>query len=71
MPHVPRILRSITNHFQQEGSHRRHVVRYRLHPYKPTDEANAAINQFIETTNFDDLGNFDDDELEVRRCSTS
>ncbi|KAH7718972.1 Protein PAQR-2 [Aphelenchoides avenae] len=50
---------------QQEGSHRRHVVRYRLHPYKPTDEANAAINQFIETTNFDDLGNFDDDELEM------
>ncbi|KAI6239550.1 Adiponectin receptor protein [Aphelenchoides fujianensis] len=49
------------NNFRQEGPNRRHLVRYRLHPYTPNTENDAAINQFIEETRMDP----DDDDIEV------
>ncbi|KAI6187386.1 hypothetical protein M3Y98_00237700 [Aphelenchoides besseyi] len=49
------------NNFRQEGPNRRHLVRYRLHPYTANTENKAAITQFIETSRFDP----EDDEIEV------
>ncbi|KAI6214349.1 hypothetical protein M3Y94_00257300 [Aphelenchoides besseyi] len=49
------------NNFRQEGPNRRHLVRYRLHPYTANTENEAAITQFIETSRFDP----EDDEIEV------
>ncbi|CAD5227276.1 unnamed protein product [Bursaphelenchus xylophilus] len=57
------------NDFRQEGTHRRHLVRYRLHPYHQQNE--AAINRFIETTNLnlnveDDIEvEYDEEEINV------
>uniref|UniRef100_A0A915ECG7 Adiponectin receptor n=1 Tax=Ditylenchus dipsaci TaxID=166011 RepID=A0A915ECG7_9BILA len=52
---------------RQEGPKKRHVVRYRLHPYKPSPKADAAVNSFIEQTNFEFPFDLDDnaDDLEI------
>ncbi|KAI1701837.1 hemolysin-III related domain-containing protein [Ditylenchus destructor] len=49
---------------RQEGARKRHVVRYRLHPYKPSAKTNAAVNSFIESTNFDMQFNLDENDAE-------
>ncbi|CAD5219882.1 unnamed protein product [Bursaphelenchus okinawaensis] len=57
------------NNFRQEGTHRRHLVRYRLHPYDPSADNEGAINQFINTTNLNDEEDidmeYDEEEIDV------
>jgi hypothetical protein len=48
-----------------DGQQKRHVVRYRLHPYRLDDEkTNDAVNLFIQASNFDIEFPLDDEDIE-------
>jgi adiponectin receptor len=49
-----------------DGQQKRHVVRYRLHPYRLDDEkTNDAVNLFIQASNFDIELPLDDDDIDL------
>lgn len=54
------------NNVRQEGPNKRHIVRYRLHPYTSNTESDALITHFIESTKVIDP---DEDEIDV--CSVT
>uniref|UniRef100_A0A7E4W3C0 Adiponectin receptor protein n=1 Tax=Panagrellus redivivus TaxID=6233 RepID=A0A7E4W3C0_PANRE len=49
----------------EDGDREKHLVRYRLHPYRTDDERSAvAVNDFIQASNFDMHLPLDDAELD-------
>jgi adiponectin receptor len=50
----------------EDGQQKRHVVRYRLHPYRLDDEKTSdAVNSFIQASNFDIEFPIDDEDINL------
>uniref|UniRef100_A0AC35GJJ2 Uncharacterized protein n=1 Tax=Panagrolaimus sp. PS1159 TaxID=55785 RepID=A0AC35GJJ2_9BILA len=50
----------------EDGQQKRHVVRYRLHPYRLDDEKTSdAVNSFIQASNFDIEFPLDDEDINL------